>query len=477
MSKTVGVILALKDKCSPQLDKIAKKLGMTEKEAKRFQKSCNKLNKELTTGLKTACSTVAIGVGALAGAMVLTINKTSELGDRVDKLSQKIGLSRKGFQEWDYVCSQSGMSVESLQMGFKTLVKQVSNANTGNKTSIATFKALGVSIKDNNGQLKNQEQIFNESITALNNMKNGVDKARIANDLFGRSGAELAPIINGESQVIEDLKKRANDLGLVMSDDLVDACVEYGDLMDDIKKASMMLGAGIAKDLLPVIIDLQKELISNLPQIRATVVPIFNAIAGAVEFVINNMNLLIPVISGVVGTMVSMSVITKVIALIKTFTLAIDACSKAQGVLNAVMLANPIGIVAVAIGGLIALVTVLELKFKLATKTLNKFKEAWTHFSPYAKDKYSNTTPTTPPKYATGTSYARGGLSIVGEHGAELVDLPRGSKVTSASQTRDKLGRDVVVNVNIAGNVLGNNEFITQIKQALGLELQRALIM
>ena len=34
------------------------------------------------------------------------------------------------------------------------------------------------------------------------------------------------------------------------------------------------------------------------------------------------------------------------------------------------------------------------------------------------------------PKYASGTNYARGGLSLVGERGPELVDLPRGSRVT-----------------------------------------------
>jgi mannose/fructose/N-acetylgalactosamine-specific phosphotransferase system component IID len=85
-------------------------------------------------------------------------------------------------------------------------------------------------------------------------MKNGSEKAKIANDLFGRSGAELAPIIQGNADTINNLKKRANELGLVMSDELVNNCVEFGDLMDDVKKSASMLGAGIASALMPSII-------------------------------------------------------------------------------------------------------------------------------------------------------------------------------------------------------------------------------
>ena len=52
-------------------------------------------------------------------------NKATDTLDRVDKLSQKIGMSRQGFQEWDYILSQSGTDVEKATDGFKTLVTQI----------------------------------------------------------------------------------------------------------------------------------------------------------------------------------------------------------------------------------------------------------------------------------------------------------------------------------------------------------------
>ena len=52
--------------------------------------------------------------------------------------------------------------------------------------------------------------------------------------------------------------------------------------------------------------------------------------------------------------------------------------------------------------------------------------------------------------FASGTERAPGGLSLVGEHGAEIVDLPSGSKVIPASQTRRMMAGRGGVTVPIA---------------------------
>ncbi len=57
------------------------------------------------------------------------------------------------------------------------------------------------------------------------------------------------------------------------------------------------------------------------------------------------------------------------------------------------------------------------------------------------------------PGYATGTDFAQGGLSRVGEQGAEIVDLPRGSRVIPAKQTQDILSGGGGSSANITLNV------------------------
>ncbi len=62
-------------------------------------------------------------------------------------MSQQIGMGRKAFQEWDYIMTQNGGNVESLQMGYKTLASQMDKARKGSKDSIGYFSKLGISIK------------------------------------------------------------------------------------------------------------------------------------------------------------------------------------------------------------------------------------------------------------------------------------------------------------------------------------------
>lgn len=52
------------------------------------------------------------------------------------------------------------------------------------------------------------------------------------------------------------------------------------------------------------------------------------------------------------------------------------------------------------------------------------------------------------PEFARGTDFAPGGIALVGEEGPELVNLPRGSRVNTASETRDMLGGETKIEVN-----------------------------
>lgn len=67
-------------------------------------------------------------------------------------------------------------------------------------------------------------------------MENGAEKARIAQVLFGRSGTEMLPMLNGEIGTIEELRQMAEDLGLIMSDDAVDASVQFSDSLDNMQR-------------------------------------------------------------------------------------------------------------------------------------------------------------------------------------------------------------------------------------------------
>lgn len=61
------------------------------------------------------------------------------------------------------------------------------------------------------------------------------------------------------------------------------------------------------------------------------------------------------------------------------------------------------------------------------------------------------------PRNATGDGYFEGGLTLVGERGPELVSLPRGSKISAANETRNKLGNNQGMVNNITINSSRNS--------------------
>lgn len=531
MGKTIGVVLALKDKCSPQLKKIADSMGITEKEAKKLKKQAKDLSKELGGGIKKAATICTAAVGAVAVATQQLVAHTMEAGDRVDKMSQKIGMSRSTFQEWDYIMSQNGSNVDVLETGYKKLTSSIEGAIKGSKDSVATFKQLGVRVRDNNGALRKQEDVFNDCIRALQKIENPTQKAILANKLFGKSAIELKPLLNQSADSVDALRKKANDLGMVMSDQAVDASVKLTDTMDTIKRSMGGLSVSIGAEFLPIIQEFSDKFIENMPKIKQAVTPIINGLIGTLRFLSEHMELIIGVGTTLLSTFMAYQTINGVIKTISTLQKVIQFVTAAQGIWNAVMLANPIGAIAVSVGLLIGGIVLLVRNWdkvkaaflgfyetiKPALETIGKYIKLAFNFTPIGMfingiklliqnwDKVTeavkkaidtvkgfiglkpgkktveietknSTKEDKPKKHALGTSFSTGGPAVVGENGPELLNLSKGDTVTPAPTTKQILkGRDINVKVEIQGNVIGNMEFIQQVKNVLALELKTAL--
>ena len=191
-----------------------------------------------------------------------SVKESASIGDEVDKMSQKLGMSRKGYQEWSYVLSQSGMEISSLQAGMKKLSNNIDDAINGSDSAKKMFSQLGISVDD----LKNKsaEDIFSLVVSGMQGMEDTATRTALANDLLGRSGQSLIPLFNETAKSTEELKNKANELGMVMSDEAVDASVEYTDAMDTLETASSKLKSQLVAGVLPAITDIITEVTENV---------------------------------------------------------------------------------------------------------------------------------------------------------------------------------------------------------------------
>lgn len=236
-----------------------------------------------------AGAAVAVGAATAAGATAIygMASKAAEATDTIDKMSQKIGVSRTAYQELDFVLSQSGTSVDKMQSGMKSLTTAIDGVSTGNKAAIENFQKLGVSAVDANGNLRNQEDVLFDTIDAFQKMEDGTEKARLAQELFGRTGTELMPLLNGQAGSIGEMRKQAHELGLVISDDAVDAGVKFTDTIDQMKRSFGSVVTQIGVKVMPMIQQAADWVLANMPMIQKVVGKAFEIIGAGVSIVVN----------------------------------------------------------------------------------------------------------------------------------------------------------------------------------------------
>lgn len=265
------------------------------------------------TGLKVAggaAVAAASGMATLGASLVSNAKETAAMGDNVDKLSQKIGISAEAFQEWDYVFSQNGADIGILEGGMKKLSSTVADAANGNKTAAAQFEQLGLSVKDLSGL--SQEDIFGKVIEQLQQMPESAERTALASDLLGRSAMELGPLLNQTAADTQALKDQAHDLGLIMSDEAVKNSAAFTDAMDNLSRAMDGAKNSIMADLLPSLTEITNGF-ANLvagnegatEQLTSGFASLGQSITAAIPSIMAGMTSIIDAIASVAPDMIS----------------------------------------------------------------------------------------------------------------------------------------------------------------------------
>lgn len=463
-----GSILVNNDEANNSIDKTDKKAsGVAE---------------TLGNGIKTAAmwgAGLVTATGAAVGGMLAMANQTADAADAIDKLSERTGIGRENLQKWKYAADQSGADIGKLEVGVKKLSDVMDGATTGNKASAKAFQELGVSLKNADGSMRSTEAVFEDVMFALSDMEQGAKRNALGNDLLGKSYTEMLPLLNAGSDGMEGLRIRAEELGLVMSEDAVKANVVFGDTMADVKASLGAIVMQITNQLLPMLQGVLDWILSKMPVIQSVAGTGFKILGDAIKFVIDNSNILIPVLVGLFGAITALTIINTVSDLMKAWQASTFAQTLAQEGLNAALRSNPIGLVVTAIG---LLVTAGVLLYKnwdtVKAKALDVFGAIKGFVSPIINgianafknmvngvvkglnvmirglNKLNFTIPewvpgvggkgfgfSIPeiPMLAKGTDYFSGGYAIVGEQGPELVKMPRGTTVMNNRDTQKTL--------------------------------------
>lgn len=214
-------------------DEANKSLSKTDEKAQGL--GATMANAGKTVG-KAALAIGAAAVGA-GTAMVGMANNAAQAADEVDKGSMRMGVSTDYFQQLRYAAGQCGVEMSTMEAAAKKLEGTDLNMETA------------------------MQQIM--SLTTEE------ERSAAAADLFGEKLAyQLSPILAGSGEDFQGLMDRANELGIVMSEDSVAAGVTLGDTMSDVQQSFQAVVAEVGVQVMPIIQQLLDWVLEHMPEIQ-----------------------------------------------------------------------------------------------------------------------------------------------------------------------------------------------------------------
>ena len=271
-----GEIFIDNEKANKGLEETAKKGESTGDKIKAGFGKAIDVAAKVGTAVVGAASAVATGALKMA-------ESTAGAAKEINNMSQKLGLSREGYQEWEYILKKSGTSIGVMGTGMKTLQKQMADATAGSDGAKNAFAKLGLSAEDLRG--KTPEQAFELCIKQLQEMPAGADRTAAALKLFGKGAMELQPLLNKTSEETENLRKRAHDMGLVLSDEAIDAAGKFNGAMGRIKDVMGGLKNQLGAVALEALEPIMNLIVDNIPMIQAILTQIIPVVSDLFQAV------------------------------------------------------------------------------------------------------------------------------------------------------------------------------------------------
>lgn len=272
-----------------------------------------------------------IAAGAAVGAAVIGFGKSSvdkfkEVGGETMTLMRLMGGTAETASRLRFAAQQSGVTFDTLSKSTGKFEKSLGGANDGGKKAAAMIKTLGFDFRDAQGHIRPMSDVLPQLAEKFKTMPNGAEKTALAMKLFGKSGADMIPFLNKGKVGINDLMKESDKFGNTLS----------GKSLDAIKKSK----AG------------QREWNASLDglkiQFGSQILPILNSFVGTLR------DKVIPFVTKVTGFMQThKDTVGFVAKAVGTLIVGVKAWSIAQGILNVVLAANPIGLVVIALAGLV----------------------------------------------------------------------------------------------------------------------------
>jgi hypothetical protein len=237
------------------IKRLGRELQSLRREATESRKSTQALSDSFLGVVKTAKQLVgalgiATSVKALTDGFLATANAMDDLADS----AQKVGVAAEDLQKLRYAAKFSGIGAQELDTALAKLNKTLVEGRNANSELSKTLKQMGV---DASGSTIDAVAKIADEFAEL---PDGATKTARAMELFGRTGADLIPLLNQGGDAIRAMGDELERTGGLLSTETLQAASAFSDNMDKLTTTVGAVKSSIVAGMLPAFRDITAAL-------------------------------------------------------------------------------------------------------------------------------------------------------------------------------------------------------------------------
>jgi len=226
--------------------------------AEKTDKNIESLAKRL--GLLTAIEVgrvIVDGIQAIGNVISSTFSQVSSFVtsvansfDRFNDLSARTGIGVEALQGYSLAAQLAGVETEAFGAAVQRLGVSIGKATPGDALD-KSLKAINLSVTELRGL--SPESQFSEIGEAISALPTAADRAAAAVAVFGQQGAALAPLFREGAESIEDLRARADRLGIIVDEAQLNNIGAMNDAFDLARKTVEGIAGQVIGNLAPAV--------------------------------------------------------------------------------------------------------------------------------------------------------------------------------------------------------------------------------
>lgn len=252
---------------------IAQLITRLDVDSSRFNRELDKANRKGSTfaqrlgrDIKKGAVVMGAATTAAAGAVAVLTQRSIDNQDATIKMARSVGTTAEQLSTLTHAAQLGGVSQDELAKALGRAARVSNDAANGLSTAQRTYDQLGISVNDASGKLKSSDQIMLEVADRFAGMEDGARKTALAQELFGRSGAKLIPMLNEGADSIRAMQQEARDLGLEFNTNTAMQAEQFNDTLTRLRSVGTGFSNALAANLLPTLNNVAGSLFETTQQ-------------------------------------------------------------------------------------------------------------------------------------------------------------------------------------------------------------------